>query len=71
MINRVPSLDEMPAGAPPQDGRETASRLAPQPGQVHPGWFKRLGNVVGDHPVLALAAGAAVGITLGCLVKRR
>ena len=67
MINRVTTLEETPL---PQRRFEFSARRA-ESNAAREGWGKRIERFLGEHPILALSAGAAAGIALGCLVKRR
>ena len=68
MINRVTTLEETPL---PQHRFEFYARRAESDAAAREGWGQRIGQFLGEHPILALSAGAVAGIALGCLVKRR
>lgn len=69
MINRITGLDA------PGDGRgATTGFFVPDPAGRRSPWAdlgQRVEKYIGDHPVASLAVGLAVGIMIGCLVKRR
>ena len=70
MINRISGIET--AG----DGRRDVrpAFFVPDPAARRSGWEdlgKRVERYIGDHPVASLAMGLAVGIVIGCLLKRR
>ena len=70
MINRITAV------APPANGRRAPSPgfVVPEPSDHASPWAdlgERVEKYIGDHPVTSLAIGFAVGIFVGCLLKRR
>ena len=66
MINRMATFEQPPPMYVAPLTERKMRRSEPSEG-----WGKRVGQMVGDYPILALAAGALAGIVIGCLIKRR
>lgn len=70
MINRISGIEA------PGDGRRDvrSAFFVPDTAARRSAWDdlgKRAERYIGDHPVASLAMGLALGIVIGCLLKRR
>jgi len=70
VINRISGIEA------PGEGRRDVRPVffVPDPAARRSAWEglgKRVERYIGDHPVASLAMGLAVGVVIGCLLKRR